>query len=197
MKLSTAVSFLSSAMALSATSVVIAAPMGTGRIIMTNLAPNQGIFFTPFWVAIHDGNFDIYDRDMPASMELERLAEDGTTGDISALFDAGNTAGNVFDATIANPPPFPGPIAPGATVELEFTLTADDIDENLYFSYASMIVPSVRWIVFVFLDGDVLELLFVSLVARLTFVVGCCCCCSCCFFFFIMTTAERRLRSQW
>jgi hypothetical protein len=30
-------------------------PTGMGRVIVTNLAPNQGIFFTPVWFGIHDG----------------------------------------------------------------------------------------------------------------------------------------------
>jgi hypothetical protein len=70
------------------------------------------------------------------------LAEDGTTGPISELFAAGTTPGHVLDATIASV----GPIAPGVMVEFEFELEESDMDsdDDLYFSYASMVVPSVR-----------------------------------------------------
>jgi hypothetical protein len=135
MKLSTPVSFL--ALMASATN---ATPSGAGRVIVTNLAPNQGIFFTPVWFAVHDGSFDIYDRDVSATPALERLAEDGTTMPISELFGAGNVPGHVFDATISSA----GPLAPGNTVEFEFELNEDEFPMgDLYFSYASMIVPSV------------------------------------------------------
>jgi hypothetical protein len=69
------------------------------------------------------------------------LAEDGTTGPISELFAADTIPGHVLDATIASV----GPIAPGVMVEFEFELEESDMGSNdLYFSYASMIVPSVR-----------------------------------------------------
>jgi hypothetical protein len=137
MKFPIAVSFLAALMAATSTT---AAPLGAGRVIVTNLAPNQGIFFTPVWFAVHDGSFDIYDRDMPATPALERLAEDGATMAISELFDAGNVPGHLFDATIASA----GPLAPGNMVEFEFELNEDDFPMgNLYFSYASMVVPSV------------------------------------------------------
>jgi hypothetical protein len=85
--------------------------------------------------------FDLYNRGEAASTELERLAEDGTTGPISQLFAAGTIPGRVLDATIATV----GPISPGTTVVFEFEIEANDLGSNdLYFSYASMVVPSVR-----------------------------------------------------
>lgn len=72
---------------------------------------------------------------------MERLAEDGATGSISELFAAATIPGHVLDATIASV----GPIAPGVMVEFEFEIEESDMgSDDLYFSYASMIVPSVR-----------------------------------------------------
>lgn len=115
------------------------------RVVVTveNLAPNMGTFQTPFWVAFHDGNFDIYDRDQPASLlfpsfpeALERLAEDGTTSVIAQAFLA-QGFGSV-EATLAGPE---GPIAPGDIVTQSFLLDPNAASSR-YFSYASMVIPS-------------------------------------------------------
>lgn len=68
------------------------------------------------------------------------MAEDGDTGPISELFSAATIPGHVLDATIASV----GPIPPGTTVEFEFQIDKSDLGSiDLYFSYASMVVPSV------------------------------------------------------
>ena len=114
---------------------------GKGHIIITNNAPPFGISLTPVWVAVHNGSFDTYTRGEAVSAGLESLAEDGVTAAISGEFMAG-TAGRIFDATIASPgPPGPRPIAPGETVKFEIDL--DKGTDDLFFSYASMVVPSV------------------------------------------------------
>jgi hypothetical protein len=85
--------------------------------------------------------FDLYNRDEAATPQLERLAEDGATEPISLLFAAGTIPGHVLDATISTM----GPISPGTTVEFEFVIEESDMgNTDLYFSYASMVVPSVR-----------------------------------------------------
>ncbi|MGB0715385.1 MAG: spondin domain-containing protein [Phycisphaerae bacterium] len=106
---------------------------GQVTVIVENLAPANGTFLTPTWVGIHDGNFDIYDSGVAASPALERLAEDGSTAPISQLFmDSGfGTAQATLDGV--------GPIAPGETAEFTFDI---DASGPLYFSYASMIIPS-------------------------------------------------------
>ena len=60
-----------------------------------NSAPSRGAVQTPIWVGVHDGTFDIYDRNVPLgsgsliSLEsVERLAEDGNTAPISTEFAA-------------------------------------------------------------------------------------------------------------
>ncbi len=102
---------------------------------ITNLAPDQGTNQTPVWVAVHDGSFDLYDRNVAISPELERLAEDGNNG---PLIDAFAQSGAGIDAVVPGPN---GPIAPGETTSLTF-LVDSFRGEQQYFSYASMILPS-------------------------------------------------------
>lgn len=114
------------------------------RVLVTieNLAPVAGTFQTPFWVGFHEGDFDTYDGNTPASSRprpgsnaMEALCEDGNNGPIAADF-ADLSEG--VDATIPGPN---GPIAPGDIASRTFVL--DGSDPNLaYFSYASMILPS-------------------------------------------------------
>ena len=107
-----------------------------------NLAPAAGTFQTPFWVGFHEGEFDTYDGNTPASNDprpgsiaMESLCEDGNTGPITADF-AALSAGQ--DATLPGPN---GPIAPGDTARGSFILDSTNPD-NAWFSYASMIIPS-------------------------------------------------------
>jgi hypothetical protein len=106
----------------------------TVRVRITNLAPENGTFLTPFWVGFHNGTFDLYDLGAPASMELERIAEDGDTGPLTMAFPMSG-AGTV-QGTLGG-----GPIAPGQTVSMLFTLDSASMMSR-YFSYASMIIPS-------------------------------------------------------
>ncbi len=114
------------------------------RVIVTieNLAPSFGTLLTPVWVGFHEGQFDTYDGNTPASNDprpgsvaMERLCEDGNNGPISEDF-ADLSAG--VDATIAGPN---GPLAPGDVVTKTFLLDAHDANHR-FFSYASMILPS-------------------------------------------------------
>ena len=102
-------------------------------VSITNNAPEQGTFLTPFWVAFHDG-FDTYDRGRPVSPGLESLAEDGDTALITEEF-AFSGQGQI-DATLGD-----GPIAPGETVRLTFNVDPTQGDGN-FFNYASMVLPS-------------------------------------------------------
>jgi hypothetical protein len=105
-------------------------------IVIENLAPTSGTSLTPFWVGLHDGNFDTYDRGRPASQGVERVAEDGTTAAISQEFTQagfGSVQGVVAGAN--------GPIAPGETAQ--FSLNVDGQNaQNRYFNYLAMLLPS-------------------------------------------------------
>jgi hypothetical protein len=114
-------------------------------VTVENVNPGGGFFFTPFWVAFHDGGFDSYDGGTPAAMwpGLTELAEGGDTGPISAAFaasPAGATGG--VDATITAPA-FAGdaPVFnPGERIT--FAIDPGDRTVNRWFSYASMVIPS-------------------------------------------------------
>ncbi len=104
-------------------------------IDVTNLAPADGTFSTPYWVGIHDGSFDLYDLGAPAPVPLERIAEDGTIDPLSTAFV---TSGAGVDGVVAGPD---GPIGPGGSGTVTLVV---DVDEGtpLYLSYASMVLPS-------------------------------------------------------
>ncbi len=119
------------------------APAGADvTVTIENLAPSGGLFLTPFWVGFHDGAFDLYDLGSPASLGLERVAEDGEVGVLSAEFVASSSGMNGgVDGVITSPDGFPGaPVFdPGESPSVTFDL---DPAKHRYFSYASMIIPS-------------------------------------------------------
>ncbi|MEE9413131.1 MAG: spondin domain-containing protein [Methylococcales bacterium] len=109
------------------------------NVTIENLSPVNGINLTPFWIGFHDGSFDLYDLNQPASAALQPLAEDGVSRPISTLFVNSNRPG--VEATITEPGGFAGaPVFdPGRSATLKI-----DVEEatGRYFSYASMIIPS-------------------------------------------------------
>ena len=120
--------------------LLLAAPAAfAGQVEVTvtveNLSPENGTFLTPVWVGFHNGIFDIYDFGTPASPALERLAEDGNTGPISADFLASGYG--TVDGTLAGI----GPIPPGGVTSQSFLLDPS-AGTSRYFSWASMIIPS-------------------------------------------------------
>jgi len=104
------------------------------RVSIENLAPENGNFLTPVWVGFHNGGFDSYDSGAPLRETIERIAEDGNTGPLTAEFDV---EFGTPQATILGPG---GPIAPGETASQRFEL--DGTAAVRYFSYVSMIIPS-------------------------------------------------------
>jgi hypothetical protein len=119
------------------------------RVTFENLAPAQGTLLTPLWFGVHagepaQGGFDLYDLGSPASMALERLAEDGDPAPLVTAFDAGNTAGRFVDGVLFGPGVGPGspPIfGPGgiASIDISYDFGPSPM---AYFSYASMVIPS-------------------------------------------------------
>ena len=109
------------------------------RVSVTNLQQENGTFLTPVWVGFHDGSFDLYDIGAPASVGLERVAEDGATGDLSAEFLS--LVSNGVDTTITEPSGFEGAplFDPGTTGSASFQLNPS---AHRYFSFASMVIPS-------------------------------------------------------
>lgn len=113
------------------------------RVTIENLEPAGGFFFTPVWIAAHDGQFDIWSsgqlaNDFPG---LEELAEEGNTGPIDDAFllsPAGQNGG--VAATVAATDVAPPVFNPGETAI--FDLDVGDPTVNRFFSYGSMVVPS-------------------------------------------------------
>lgn len=108
------------------------------RITVKNQAPEQGTYQTPVWVGVHDGTFDLFDLESPASPALERLAEDGSVMDINQLFTESEAGG--VQTTIISGGDIP-PFAPrqSNTVVLELDPTNP---RHRYISFASMVIPS-------------------------------------------------------
>ncbi|WP_373543564.1 spondin domain-containing protein [Chamaesiphon sp.] len=109
-------------------------------IEVENLAPTKGTLLTPVWFGFHNGMFDTYDRGRPASLGVERIAEDGNVSVIGAEFRQsgfGTVAGVVTGPLVGAP----GPIDPGETGSFTVTLDASNPNSR-YFNFASMILPS-------------------------------------------------------
>lgn len=104
------------------------------RVVIENLAPENGTNLTPFWVGFHAGDFDTYDAGRPASPGVESLAEDGNAQTLSREFQLSDLG--VVGGTVGQ-----GPIAPGETVSEGFVLGVDR-PEMVYFNYAAMVLPS-------------------------------------------------------
>lgn len=108
------------------------------KVKVENLTSSGGVFFTPLWVAFHDGSFDSYTLGEQASVGIERIAEDGNPADLRGLF-ASSSSGQ--DAVILNPEGFAG--APVFESGSSSTMVFDvDGSKQKYFSYANMVIPS-------------------------------------------------------
>ena len=115
-------------------------------ITVKNQAAQRAGLQTPVWGGIHDGSFDIYDRDaelgssetnqnLISRESVERLAEDGMTGPITEEFSLLQPESE--QTTFVAPS---GPLSPGSMVST--TLNINNPLVERYFSYASMVIPS-------------------------------------------------------
>ena len=96
---------------------------------VTNLTAQ--IYFTPLIIAAHSKNLDFYELSMPASFNLQKMAEGG---DISGLVaDAESYSANY----VANPAS--GRLAPGASTTATISITNK---RNRYLSVAAMLLPT-------------------------------------------------------
>lgn len=109
----------------------------TVYISIENLSTEAGTFLTPTWIGIHDGRFDLFDRYRPASLGLERLAEDGNTDILSQEFNYRND----LDRLIVGGEGTENLIDPGEKAEISIEIDSDDANQQ-YLSYASMLIPS-------------------------------------------------------
>ena len=108
------------------------------NLTIENLAPARGTYLTPVWVGFQDGSFDLFDTQAPASSALERIAEDGDTGPLSASFAA--SAAGAQQATVVSGGVAPV-FAPGQMTTRTFWL--DPLSAaSRFLSYVSMVIPS-------------------------------------------------------
>ena len=160
MKIGTLSLLLSSAVSVFASSLLMT-PVHAITLVVTveDLAPSEGVGFSPFWFGFHDGTFDTFTPGESASLQLEILAEEGISGPeffIPGVLDAANSFGAVlpefedtyaalFTATqpdgvqnIVSSPEVLGFLGGsiGSTV-FEVNPTT-----HSFFSYASMVVPT-------------------------------------------------------
>ena len=110
----------------------------TLEFTITNNQADGGLFLTPLYLGLHDGNFDAFSEGSAASAGLELLAEEGSPADIAGERQAllPNSQGGV----ITSPGGFAGApvIDPGETATLRIEVDA----ENRFLTYLSMIIPS-------------------------------------------------------
>lgn len=104
-------------------------------ISVENIAPTGGTALTPFWVGLHNGNFDTLDQGRPASQGVERIAEDGNVEVLNQEFEQSGF-GSV-QGVVAGPQ---GPLLPGESGEL--LLDVSDPTAARYLNYAAMVLPS-------------------------------------------------------
>jgi len=121
-------------------------PIPSVIITVENSAGSRGAFQTPFWIAAHDGSFDIYDRDVPlgsgsliSAASVEALAEDGATGPISEEFSIAQPLSPQTTLVGQTGSERAGPVAPGITSSVTFNVNPET---DRFFSYASMVIPS-------------------------------------------------------
>ena len=106
-------------------------------ISIENLSTEAGTFLTSTWIGIHNGRFDLFDRYRPASLGLERLAEDGNADFLSQEFNY--QAG--LDSLIVGSEKTETVIDPGEIAEISLELDSDNPNQQ-YLSYVSMLIPS-------------------------------------------------------
>jgi hypothetical protein len=108
----------------------------TGKIIVTNLSPENGTCFTPVWIGIQDGAFDIFNISEPVSAELESVVEDGDFTSFRDMFS--NAAPALYDAVVGM-----GPICAGAVAEWTIDkLRVPLVGIPFHLSFAAMVLPT-------------------------------------------------------
>jgi len=112
------------------------------RIEFENLGGPTDFFLAPFWVGLHNGDFDLFNVGEPVTPGLELLAEDGPPSGLVAEFAAsGRLQGVITDpadfGSMAGQPPV---FDPGNSAAIEIGII--NAANYRYFSFASMVIPS-------------------------------------------------------
>lgn len=126
--------------------LIVAKPVRAAGLLVTieNLQPSGGYYFTPVWLGLHDGGFDLFDIGSAASPELEAIAEEGNVAPLGTLFSSmtNGTGSSRQGAVVTSPGGFPGaPVFdPGESVSQMIDVI--DPQATRYLSFASMLIPS-------------------------------------------------------
>lgn len=119
-----------------------AAHAQTVSITIENTMAGDSFFFTPLWIAAHDGSFDTYDGGAFADgfPGITEIAEGGDTGPMAARFMSEQAAGREMTVAAFSSMNDAPVFSPGESTSVSFDV--GDASVNRYFSYASMIIPS-------------------------------------------------------
>ncbi len=107
---------------------------GQIEVTVTNLQAANGLRLTPVFLATTNGVYDSFNVGGAASVSVERLAEDGTTG---PRIDAALASGGVNQAVATSG----GPLGPGDTRTVVLNAWQGNV-RSQFLSYMSMVIPS-------------------------------------------------------
>lgn len=105
------------------------------RVTAENLAPQNSASFAPLQVGFHNGTFDAFNLGQIATAPIISIAEGGSGSDWFPAFAAADPTA-VLGTVLPTPA---GPLVPGSTGSMTFTI---DTDVNPFFTFAAMAVPS-------------------------------------------------------
>lgn len=109
------------------------------EVTIESLSPSNGVAFSPFTLAFHDGTYDGFDAGNAAGTGIQKIAEFGDGTDYLTDFN-GSQSDGVSGTLIATNGGFgPGIFLPGASGSMTFTL---DPTNNRYMNFGAMVVPS-------------------------------------------------------
>lgn len=117
------------------TLAAVSAPAGAQEITVSfeNLLAADGTAFTPVFLGLHDGSFDLFNPGGTASAGLEAVAEVGQTGLLTSEFNAAVSGGQATTTST-------GPILGGGSASASFSVT--NALENRFLTFATMVVPT-------------------------------------------------------
>lgn len=110
-------------------------------VTIENLSSDGGLAQTPFWIGVHEGNFEVGRAGASAAdfEGLEAIAEEGNVDGLVARFASQSDGAG---AVVAAPGGFAGaPVFEPGEIATQ-TVQVFDTDANRFFSFASMVIPS-------------------------------------------------------
>ncbi len=121
-------------------SIVNTTTAGQFEVTVTNTSDTMAYTgkVSPVVWALHDTSFDFFKVGMPASMEIEHIAEDGNGTALATMLSSASGVGTSGVANMAKGSSSAGPLSPGDSYV--FTLTPDSA--HPMFELAAMVAPS-------------------------------------------------------